>query len=145
VYDITVGFNPAVLSFNSVVYGDPVLGDQLDLFGLGSLMSTTTGTGSVELFEFSFDGVDDLNNLQAHDFILAASSYDTFGAGTSPLTFLGVVLGDANGDSLRVTTSDSRVIVEGVGASPVPEPYAIMLVALGLWLMAWKQGEVMLP
>jgi len=114
------------------------LGDQLGLFGLGSLMSTTTGTGSVELFGLSFDGVDDLNNLQAPDFILATLTYDAIGAGISPLTFSAVLLGDALDDALTAATSDGSVTVERVGASPVPEPSAIMLVALGLWLMACR-------
>ena len=43
------------VSFKRAVYGDSTLGDQLDLFSLGSLTITTTSAGSVELFELSFE------------------------------------------------------------------------------------------
>ena len=141
-YDITIAFNPAVLAFNSVVYGDPILGDQLDLFSLGSLTGTTPGVGSVNLFELSFDTVDDLNNLQAADFILATLSYDAIGVGISPLTFSAVLLGDANGDALTATTSNGSVTVESAVTALVPEPSTMVLVALGLWLLAWNRARL---
>ena len=34
-FDLDIGFDPTILDFSSVSYGDPLLGDQLDLFGLG--------------------------------------------------------------------------------------------------------------
>ena len=50
-FDVTVTFSPALLDFERVTYGDPALGDQLDLSGLGTLIATTAGVGSVNLFE----------------------------------------------------------------------------------------------
>ena len=141
-YDISIDFNPAVLAFNSVVYGDPILGDQLDLFSFGSLTATTPGAGSVNLFELSLDSVDDLNNLQAADFILATLSYDAIGVGISPLTFSAVLLGDALGDALTAIASNGSVTVESAVTASVPEPSTIMLVALGLWLMGWNRARL---
>ncbi|MCI0530154.1 MAG: cohesin domain-containing protein [Nitrospira sp.] len=80
-FDLDVIFDPTILSFSSVTYGDPVLGDQLDLFGLGSITATTPGTGSVNFFELSLDSAADLNNLQAGDFTLATLTFDTFAKG----------------------------------------------------------------
>ena len=106
-----------------MVYGDPILGDQLDLFKL------------------SFDGVDDLKNLQAPDFILAKLSFDAIGAGTSSLTFSGVTLGDANGDPLTADLGTGSVTVESAVSAAVPEPSSIILVALGLLMLAWSRGR----
>lgn len=46
-YDPNVGFNPLILSYSGAVFGDPVLGNQLDLSGLGSLNAATGGQGTV--------------------------------------------------------------------------------------------------
>ena len=35
-FDLDVNFHPEILAFNSATFGDPVLGDQLDLWELGS-------------------------------------------------------------------------------------------------------------
>lgn len=32
-FDLNIDFNPTILGFSTFVFGDPVLGDQLDLFG----------------------------------------------------------------------------------------------------------------
>ena len=34
-FDIDVTFDSSILGFNSATYGDPILGDQLDTYGLG--------------------------------------------------------------------------------------------------------------
>lgn len=141
-YDIDVNFNSAILSLNSVTFGDPVLGDQLDLFGLGSLALATPSSVSINLFELSFDSVDDLNNLQAADFILARLLFDTAGAGISALTFKINALGDALGDPLTASVQDSSVTVTGVAV--VPEPSSLSLLLLGTLLLArsafrWRQ------
>ncbi len=43
VFDLDVTFDSSILGFNNAVFGDPVLGDQLDLFGLGSLTNVLAG------------------------------------------------------------------------------------------------------
>jgi len=108
---------------------------------LGSITSTTTGAVSVELFELSFDLVADLNDLQAADFVLAKLTFDAIGAGMSSLTFLNVVLGDANGDPLTADLGTGGVTVESAASAAVPEPSSIILVALGLLMLAWSRGR----
>jgi len=84
------------------------------------------------------DSAADLDSLQASDFILAKLTFDAIGAGASLLTFSSVVLGDANGDSLTADNGSGSVTVESAVSATIPEPSSILLVALGLWLMAFK-------
>src|SRR5262245_50643896 len=46
-FDFNVNFDPALLALTSVAYGDPLVGDQLNLLGLGSITATTPALGSV--------------------------------------------------------------------------------------------------
>jgi len=63
-FDVDISFNPDILAFASATFGDPVLGDQLDLFSLGSLTSATAGVGTANLFELSFDSQTDLDGYR---------------------------------------------------------------------------------
>ena len=108
---------------------------------MGSITGTTTGVGSVELYELSLDSVDDLNNLQGPDFILATLSYDAIGAGNSPLKFSATVLGDANGDPLTATASNGSVTADPATCS-IPEPSTMLLGARGVWLMGWNRAKL---
>ena len=74
-YDVDLMFDPSVLSFVSATFGDGVLGNQLDLFGLGNVSFLTPSTGMVNLFELSLDTPADLNALQADAFVLASLSF----------------------------------------------------------------------
>jgi PEP-CTERM motif len=132
-FDLDVSFDPALLGLlvSGVTYGDPVLGDQLDLLGLGSLTSTTVGVGSVNLFELSLDLPDDLNNQQAGTFTLATLTFDGVGPGSSTLGLSIVALGDALGEPLTAEVRSALVTVVSE-AVPVPEPGTLALVASGL-------------
>ncbi len=93
-FDVSIGFDSRIIAFN-----DAVFGDQLDLFGSGSIQETDTITffPDLNLFEISLDLPDELNNLQADSFALATVTFDAVGIGTSNLTFNDVTLSDASG------------------------------------------------
>jgi len=121
VFDLDITFDPALLAFSNVVYGD-----QLDLFGFGSDQFTTPSVGSVNLYELSLDLPWDLDDLQADSFTLATLTFDTLSIGTSFLDIFSVnALGDSWGNPL---TAD----VQRGSISPVPEPATILLLVSGM-------------
>ncbi len=124
-FDLDIIYDPTILSFNSATYGDPVLGDQLDLFGFGSWTSTTPGLGSVNLFELSFDLPSDLDTLQVGSFTLASLTFDTLALGTSSLDINIYALGDSWGAPLIASIESGSVKV-------VPEPATLLLLGSGL-------------
>ncbi len=124
-FDLDILFDPTVLSFNSAVYGDPVLGDQLDLSGFVSYTNTIPEYGNVNLFELSFDSPYDLDTWQAGSFTLATLSFDTLALGSSSLDVYINSLSDAWASPLYATVQSGNVNV-------VPEPGTLLLVGSGL-------------
>jgi hypothetical protein len=117
-FDLDVAFNPSVLDFIGISFGDPVLGDQLDLSGLGSIISFSfaVGTGPANLSELSLALPDDLNALQAPAFTLATVTFAALAAGTSSLTFAVNALDDANGAPLVAVVGERIGDGRGRGA-----------------------------
>jgi hypothetical protein len=146
-FDIDVTFDATVLSLNDVAYGDPALGDQLDLLGLGSVTATGPGAGSVSLFELSIDPIAELNDLQADAFTLAVLTFGAVGPGSSGLNLAVNALGDAEGASLLTAVTEigsASVQVTGpVGQATGLESglgLGIGLIAVGgRWLLARRR------
>jgi hypothetical protein len=126
-FDVNINYDASVLAFNKAVFGDPVLGDQLDLFSLGNIAAATPMSGSTNLFELSFDLPGDLDQLQAGSFTLATLTFDALSTGTSALGIYINALGDSLGDPLTADTVNGTVNVVGV-----PEPGTLLLLASGL-------------
>ena len=130
-FDLDVLYDPAVLGFTGVVFGDPVLGDQLDLAGGGSLVDfDASAAGALNLFELSVDLPADLDDLQAGAFTLATLTFEALAPGTSSLDFSALVLGDSLGDPL-----DADALSAG-SITVVPEPAPSSLTLLGILLLA---------
>ena len=132
-FDLNVWFDPAILDFTSATFGDPFLGDQLDLGDPDdNPMSIDVSVGGlVRVSEFSWDSAA-LNSSQAGTFILASLSFEAVGLGTSPLemvtnTMYGVLYDSQFGDSLvELSASDTGSV------TVIPLPGAVLLGALGL-------------
>ena len=134
-YDFDIRFDSSILNFDSVTFGDAVLGNQLDIIGLFGTFNDVLKLSSdtINLFELSLDDPFDLDTFQADSFTLATLTFDAVGAGTSTLEFSNVILGNALGHPLSVTTNQGMVTVEASDAVPVPESSTTFsLLALGL-------------
>jgi hypothetical protein len=135
-FDLDILFDPAVVSFASVTFGDPGLGDQLDPSGLGSLIGADGSVpGQVNLFEVSLDLPSDLDTLQPASFVLATLTFDAIGAGVSPLTLAINAFGDALGDPLAIAALETGEITVNAAAA-IPEPATGLLVGVGWAVMA---------
>jgi hypothetical protein len=125
-FDLDVIYDPVMLSFTGASFGD-----QLDLFGLGSIGSVDNSvSGSVNLFELSLDLSDDLNSLQLPDFTLASLTFDTTAPGVSVIDVVVNVIGDAYGDLLCADVIGAEI--NAVPVSTVPEPSTLLLFGIGL-------------
>jgi len=136
-FDIDVGFDPSILAFSGAVFGDPMLGDQLDLFGLGSITLATPGVGSINLFEFSLDTASDLDTLQTSSFTLVTLTFGGLSPGKSNLGMSVNALGDALGDALSADVVAGSIT--GTGGSTVPEPSTLAVLALGAAGLAFSR------
>ena len=130
VFDLNVTFDPTILDFTGALFGDPVLGDQLDLWELGSFTAATPSSGLANIFELSLDLPGDLDDLQASDFTMATLSFDAVGIGTSSLGLFANALGDSWGDPLSANLGTGSVTV-------TPLPGAVLLGSLGLGSAGW--------
>jgi hypothetical protein len=133
-FDVSLGFDPTVLSFSSAVFGDPILGDLLDPTGLGNTFSfISPGIGTVQLFDLSLASASQLDTLQPGSFVLARLVFDSVGAGTSPLDLTINALGDADGVSLAASVQNGSADI-----SSVPEPNSLPLVTVGALVIALR-------
>lgn len=125
-FDLDIGFDSSILSFNSATFGN-----QLDLFGLGAINSVTLGVGTINLFELSLESVADLDSLQTGAFTLATLSFTAISDGSSPLSISVNALGDAVGDPLQAELVAGNInSIRNVNA--VPEPSILLLVGIGM-------------
>jgi len=96
-----VSFDPALLSFSGRTFGNPILGDQLDLTSSGTAtIAEVTSPGTLHLAEASFDLASVLDALQAGDFTLATLTFDALANGVSSFSLTINQLGDSNGTPL---------------------------------------------
>jgi hypothetical protein len=129
VFDLDVTYDPSILSFDAVAFGDPGLGDELDLGGFGSVTGfDSSAPGVINHFELSLDTPADLDNLQADAFTLSVFSFTALAPGFSSLDIVINALGDSLGDPLSAS-----VLSGGVTAiTTVPEaPGGEWALALG--------------
>ena len=100
-FDLDFTFDPSLLSCITATFGDPVLGDQLDVRAAqDNPQLVTHDDGVLHLFELSLDTPEDLQALQAGAFILATITCEALASGTSPFTLHVNGLVDEFGEAL---------------------------------------------
>jgi hypothetical protein len=125
-FDLNISYDPGVIALYSVTFGDPTLGDQLDLSGFGSITGGTgIAPGVVNLFGLSLDSPATLDSMQAGNFVLANVVFAPMTMGTSALGISVNAVGDSLGNPLAVTTQGSSITV-------VPVPMAAWLLLSGM-------------
>ncbi|MGB6310776.1 MAG: cohesin domain-containing protein [Steroidobacteraceae bacterium] len=138
-YDINVGFNPGIVNFTAAAYGDPALGDQLNLEGFGQVTNTTPGTGTVDVFEVSLDSSSVLLASQAKSFTLATLTFNALTAGVSALDLSLNAVSDQNGNALTpsllngsITVSAKTVAAPEIGAAAAGANLTLLLGVLAV-------------
>ena len=128
-FDLNLQFNPAYLTYASTAFGDPLLGDQLDVYGLGVNLKSATLTvpGVVEIFELSFDTPSDLNAFQAASYTLAVVDFTINQAVSSEVTLGLNAIGDAEGNPISANLFSATVTTV-----PLPTAFCLFLGGLGL-------------
>lgn len=128
-YDLDIRFDPNHLTLSGVQFGDPVLGSQLDVFDSGDNVTEfeLNGVGSVNLFEFTLDTPEDLNNWQTDHFTLATLSFRVLNPVSSRLDINVNVFDDADALPISVVTGSATVT-----SVPLPASVWMMGITLGL-------------
>jgi hypothetical protein len=120
-FDFTIDFNSAVVSLFSGSIGDPVLGDQLDPEGLGySFPVISSGSGSVEMQDFSIEDPAVLSSLQSSSFVLGTLTFEGISSGPSALSVSASVFGDQYGNAFSpsIQAGNIQVIAGSVTGAP---------------------------
>ena len=127
-FELQLVFDPSVLEVREVLFGDPLLGDQLAL-GFGSLSGSTVAADRVDVYEVSLAPAEDLDGSQVGTFAILRMILQAKRLGTSALVLSNVTLSDAAGDPLSASLEDASITV-------VPEPATLLLVSIGAVTLA---------
>lgn len=129
-YDLDIGFDTSLLSFDDTDPTAVVFGTELDPFGFGVNPRGVAGTGPVNVFELSLDFPADLNALQADSFTMFSLTFEAHAVGTSAVTLGLFALSDAVGSPLVSGLLDGEIVIEALTAAPEPAPIALLAVGL---------------
>jgi hypothetical protein len=131
-YDLTVNYDPTLFSFVGLTFGDPTLGNQLNLSGFGTNTTETPGVNFISFSEVSLDSSETLDTMQASSFVLVTLEFqalNTDGLGAFSIAD-GGVLGDSSGNPLTASSLGTAGIQAGAGATPEPYMFVPSLMAL---------------
>lgn len=135
-YELSLGFDPALLHFDSVIFGN-----QLDLAAQGqNFPSLTTEPGWVHLIEFSFDGSTILLEQQADNFTLANVYFTAIDSGISSLNLSLHSLADSETNLIDANSQGALVSI----TSAVPVPSAVWMFISGLGLLLRSSAQLKL-
>ncbi|WP_331343902.1 cohesin domain-containing protein [Cellvibrio sp. UBA7661] len=129
-YDVNVHYDSDLFSISNITWGDAIQGNQLDLFGFGSLQDNSSNLGWLTMLEVSFDEIADLESLQAGEFTLFSILLSAIALGSGDFSLTTNAIGDAYGQDLFIDTINSTTV--NVNAVAVPEPSGVLLLLVGL-------------
>lgn len=149
-FDLDLGFNPAILSLRGVRFGDPSLGDQLDLGGSSALICSSGYDtspscpadligGVVNLLELSLDAANVLNDYQTDSFVLATFLFDTLSPGQGTLSVDRLVMADAFGAPLIADIQLGHITV--FATNVIPEPSSLALLVIGMVILRLSNAK----
>ena len=124
-YDLDFNYDPNLFAIHSIMWGDATQGNQLDLMNYDSLQDSSSGNGWLNLFELSFDSAEDLNLLQAGEFILFSVLLHTITNGSGIFSLTANSVSDAYGEELFIAPINNLSVV--VNSVSVPEPSSVLL------------------
>jgi hypothetical protein len=134
-FDLEVSFEPSVLMFDNIAFGDPTLGDLVNLAHTPGLTSVIPGLGTVNFAEVSLDSPAALNAAQPSSFILARLNFIALTARQNSLINLSVIdLADEDTNPLMLSgIPQGAAVMVSANSVKTPEPNC-SLVGLGLTL-----------
>lgn len=134
-FDLDISFDDSIVEYSSFTFGDPINGDQLDLFGFGEgefQFSAELG-GVIDIIDVSLDFSFDLIDFQLNEFVLGTIAFNTLSAGTTALGITQSILSDEWGFELDSTSGAGAITVLGdATVSPVPLPGSAWLMLFAL-------------
>lgn len=137
-FDLNLNFDPTVLSYDAVTFGDASLGNQL-AFTTPSVDGdfVDASLGVLNLFSVSLDPEADLNDQQADSFVLANIRFLSLATGLSSVSLSDILLSDAAGGSLDASSVAGSQVEVVRGTVTVPEGGMFYP---GLFLLAFSFG-----
>lgn len=139
VYDVNFNYDSSLFNVSNIVWGDSILGNQLDLNGFGSLQDSNNGLNWLSALEVSFDDAMDLELLQANEFTLFSVLLNAVAIGSGNFSLTANALGDAYGNNLSIDTfNNTSVNITGVS---VPEPSSLLLL-LGMLAIVMLRAKM---
>lgn len=133
-FDVNVNFDPSLVQFDTVTFGDPGLGNLLAPV-TPSVDLVTPSSGSLNLLSLSVDSPGDLDAAQPDSFTLATLNFTALTPGAAGFTLSDVILSDVLGDRLQFDGSEGATVNILAGQS-VPESSPGMFGALTLGALA---------
>jgi hypothetical protein len=141
VYDLSINYDANLFSLSNIIWGDSVIGNQLDLLGFGSLQDSSSGAGWFNAFELSFDDAFDLELLQANEFTLFSLVFNNIASGSGLFSITNTLLGDAYGDELFIASANSTKVTTNKVSVPEPSSLLLLLGIIALVLVRTRMTQ----